>query len=99
MKTNIKYIGSSQRLTKKNEAKKTKASSPLYLGEEIASVIPNIQYTNLGRRLQGDALANEKKVYLKGIYADAHFFDFLSFQLTSGNEKTALKDPFPGSGK
>ena len=73
---------------------KTKASSPLYLGEEMARQVPGIQVTNLGRRMQGDATANDKKLSIKGIYADEHFFDFLSFKLLEGNPQTALKDPF-----
>ncbi|WP_436514546.1 ABC transporter permease [Ekhidna sp. To15] len=70
------------------------ASSPRYLGHEMMQHIPGIQVTNLGRRMQGTATANEKNIFLKGIYADEHFFDFLSFDLKKGNKKTALKEPF-----
>lgn len=70
------------------------ASSPRFLGEEMMHHIPGIQVTNLGRRLQGTATANEKNLFIKGIYADEHFFDFLTFDLVKGNESTALKEPF-----
>ncbi|MEQ8626443.1 ABC transporter permease [Ekhidna sp.] len=71
-----------------------KASSPLGLGPEIKRQVPTIQVTQLGRRLQGTATANDKKIYVKGIYADQHFFDFLTFDLVKGNKRNALKDPF-----
>lgn len=70
------------------------ASSPRYLGREMMQHISGIQVTNLGRRMQGTATANEKNIFLKGIYADEHFFDFLSFDLIKGNKRTALKEPF-----
>ncbi len=70
------------------------ASSPRYLGQEMMQHISGIQVTNLGRRMQGTATANEKNIFLKGIYADEHFFDFLSFDLIKGNKNTALKEPF-----
>lgn len=72
----------------------TQASSPLGLGPEIEQQLPNIQVTQLGRRLQGTATANDKKIYVKGIYADEHFFDFFTFDLVKGSKKTALQDPF-----
>lgn len=70
------------------------ASSPRYLGREMMQHISGIQVTNLGRRMQGNATANEKNLIIKGIYADEHFFDFLSFDLKKGNKSTALKEPF-----
>lgn len=70
------------------------ASSPRYLGQEMMRHIPDVSVTNLGRRLQGTATANEKNIFVKGIYADEHFFDFLSFNLIQGSESTALKEPF-----
>ncbi len=73
---------------------KPEASSPLHLGEEMVNQIPGIQVTNLGRRMGGHVSANDNKLIVKGIYADEHFFDFLSFNLSKGNSKTALKDPF-----
>ncbi|WP_462253683.1 ABC transporter permease [Ekhidna sp.] len=73
---------------------KTQASSPRFLGEEMALQIPGIQVTNLGRRIQGLATANQKNIDIKGIYADEHFFDFLSFDLKKGNPSSVLSEPF-----
>lgn len=73
---------------------KTQASSPRFLGEEMKRQIPGIQTTNLGRRMQGLATANDKNLDLKGIYADEHFFDFFTFQLKKGNPSSVLKEPF-----
>ena len=73
---------------------KTQASSPLPLGEEMLAQVPGIQLTNLGRRMKGNVTANDKKLSVNGIYADEHFFDFLSFELVKGNASTALGDPY-----
>ena len=69
------------------------ATSPLYLGDEMRTAISGIQVTNLGRRMQGPISANDKNLYIKGIYADESFFDFLSFNLISGRPDV-LKDPY-----
>lgn len=73
---------------------KTQASSPRFLGEEMKRQIPGIQTTNLGRRMQGLATANNKNLDIKGLYADEHFFDFLTFKLKKGNPSAVLKEPF-----
>ncbi|NQZ75715.1 MAG: ABC transporter permease [Ekhidna sp.] len=73
--------------------RKTKASSPRYLGEELIRQIPGVQLTNLGRRMQGLATANDKSLEVSGIYADEHFFDFLSFELISGSANS-LANPY-----
>lgn len=73
---------------------KTSAASPLPLGEEMMRQVPNIKVTNLARRMQGNATANDKQVFVQGIYADEHFFDFLSFNLDQGNPVDVLKEPF-----
>lgn len=71
----------------------TQATSPRYLGEEMMRAVPEIQVLNMARWMQGNTLANDKKIFIQGIYADEHFFDFLTFNLKSG-DKQALKDPF-----
>lgn len=73
---------------------KLQATSPYFLGEELTRDIKGIELTNLGRRLAGLAEANDKLIQAKGIYADEHFFDFLTFNLLKGNPKEALKAPF-----
>ncbi len=73
---------------------KPQATSPFFLGEELIRDIQEVQLTNLGRRLAGLAEVNEKNIYTKGIYADEHFFDFLTFHLLKGNPKEALKEPY-----
>jgi ABC-type antimicrobial peptide transport system permease subunit len=70
------------------------AVSPLPLGEELRTQFPEIQVLQLGRRLVGEALANNKKLFVNGIYSDEHFFDFLSFELIKGNSDMVLKEPF-----
>ena len=70
------------------------AVSPLPLGEELRTQCPEIQVLQLGRRLVGEALANNKKHFVHGIYSDEHFFDFLSFELIKGNSDKVLKEPF-----
>ncbi len=70
------------------------AVSPLPLAEELRSQFPDIQVLQLGRRLVGATLANNKKLFVNGIYADQHFFDFLSFDLLKGNADKVLIEPF-----
>ncbi len=74
------------------QAQKTKASSPFHLGYELSQQVPNIQVTRLGRHLAGDAVANEKKVFYKGIYAEDNFFDFFSFELLKGDPYNCLRE-------
>ncbi len=69
------------------------ATTPLYLGEEMMHDIPGVQVTNMGRRFGGEATANEKNLFIDGIYVDEHFFDFLSFELLEG-EAEVLQNPF-----
>ncbi|MEO9482982.1 MAG: ABC transporter permease [Ekhidna sp.] len=71
-----------------------RATSPLLLAQEMAAQVPGIQITQLGRKLSGLSEANDKKLQASGIYADEHFFDFLTFNLLRGNAADALKDPF-----
>lgn len=71
-----------------------RATSPLMLAEEMTAQIPGIQVTQLGRRLAGSSEANNKKIYASGIYADEHFFDFLTFDLLRGSAADVLKEPF-----
>lgn len=73
---------------------KIQATSPFSLGNELTRDIPGIELTRLGRRLAGLVEANNKSLNGKGIYADEHFFDFLTFDLLKGNPTEALKDPF-----
>lgn len=73
---------------------KPQATSPFYLGEELRRDLKTVQLTNLGRRLAGLTEANGKTLNAKGIYADRHFFDFLTFHLLKGNPDEALKDPY-----
>ncbi len=70
------------------------ATSPLTLAEELVAQFPEIQVLQLGRRLVGEARVNNKILYVKGIYADEHFFDFLSFNLLQGSADNVLKEPF-----
>ena len=72
---------------------KAHASSPLYLGEELVKEVPGIQVTNLGRHFAQEGVVNGKKLSFKGIYADEHFFDFLSFELIKGSAGELI-DPF-----
>lgn len=73
---------------------KIQATSPYSLGHELTRDIQGVQLTKLGRRLAGLVEANNKSLTGKGIYADEHFFDFLTFELLKGNPAVALKDPF-----
>ncbi|MDW3190805.1 MAG: ABC transporter permease [Cytophagales bacterium] len=73
---------------------KIQATSPFALGDELTRDIPEIELTKLGRRLAGLVEANNKSLDGKGIYADEHFFDFLTFELLKGNPSEALKNPF-----
>ncbi len=73
---------------------KTRATSPLPLGTELKEQVPGISLTQLGRRFGGESVVNQKKLEVSGIYADAHFFDFLSFDMISGKRNNVLKDPF-----
>lgn len=70
------------------------ATSPFYLGQELQRDLPDIQVTNLGRRLAGLASINGKFIRTKGIYADQHFFDFLTFDLLQGDPQRVLSEPF-----
>ncbi len=76
------------------QADKPQATSPLYLGEELTRDLNEVQLTNLGRRLAGLTEVNGKSIQAKGIYADEHFFDFLTFDLLKGNPDVALKEPY-----
>lgn len=73
---------------------KTQATSPLMMGDEMLQQIPGIQITKLERRLIGEAKINDKKIFISGISADEHFFDFLDFELRKGNKKEVLVEPF-----
>lgn len=74
-------------------AYKTQATSPRYLGQEMALQIPGIEVVNLGRHFGGAAIINDKNFYLKGIYADHKFLRYFSFELKSGGA-SALANPF-----
>lgn len=71
-----------------------RASSPLPLGDALKEDFEHLSLVQLGRRFNGKADINGKKIQVSGIYADEHFFDFMSFELLSGNKSTALRDPY-----
>ncbi len=73
---------------------KWRATSPLPLGEELINAVPGIQVTQLGRNLSDIAEIDDRRLRIRGIYADKHFFDFLSFDLLHGDARQALAEPF-----
>ncbi len=73
---------------------KQQATSPLPMAKEMLEQIPDIQISQLGRRLVGLSEVGEKKLNVTGIYADENFFDFLSFNLIRGKKSAVLNEPF-----
>lgn len=75
------------------EIRTTNTSPPLWRGmaEEIPDVEATTRLANLWGAVvkYGDQAFNEDRVY----YADSNFFSFFTFELLSGDPRTALKDP------
>lgn len=61
------------------------------LRDESTGVEKTVRIT---KSLRADAKADDKIMYVKGLYADQEFFDLFNFKLKSGNISNALKEPF-----
>jgi len=69
------------------------ATSPLPVLEELnhMGIENSVQLIN---SIGGDAIYEGKATEMAGFYSDPSFFEIFSFELTQGNVKTALKDPY-----
>jgi putative ABC transport system permease protein len=71
------------------------ASTSLKAGKLIQESIPGIDQVAVMRRgLRGDVKQSETVIPLEGMWANNSFFNVLTFPLTEGDARTALRDPF-----
>lgn len=70
------------------------ASSPLPLGRSLKQNYAFVDEVLTITRLQGYARINNEEFYIRGVYADASFFNVLGFKLISGNARHALLEPY-----
>jgi putative ABC transport system permease protein len=69
------------------------ASSPKLLGQTLLEEYPIIEAaTSMQTGLGGDASFQQKKMEMRGYFADEDFFDVFSFELVKGNKHLALKE-------
>jgi len=70
------------------------ASSPKPLARSLYEEYPIVESsTCLQTGLGGDATFRQKKMEMRGYFADEYFFDIFSFDLVRGNQKEALNAP------
>ncbi len=69
------------------------ASSPKPLAQALLEEYPIIEAaTSLQTGLGGDATFQQKKMEMRGFFADRDFFDVFNFELIRGNKHLALKE-------
>lgn len=70
------------------------ASAPASLVQKLESDLPGIEkVVPIERTLNGDAIYNEKSIFLNGYFTTSDFLTVFSFPLLKGNAATALNDP------
>lgn len=70
------------------------ASTPKMLAKAIREEYPVIESsTSLQTGVGGDASFNQKKMEMRGFFAEESFFDIFNFELKQGNKHIALKEP------
>ena len=71
------------------------ATTYLPIAQALRHESTGVEHTvRITKSLRADAKADDKILFVKGLYADQEFFDLFNFKLKSGNSRTALKDPF-----
>jgi len=70
------------------------ASVPEPIGNELNSLQAVEQVVRFSKRLNGEVPTTVSNIPIYGYFTDANFFDVFGYTLASGNEETALKDPF-----
>ena len=70
------------------------ASVPEPMGNELNSLQAVEQVVRFSKRLRGEVPTTVSNIPIYGYFTDANFFDVFGYTLASGNEETALKDPF-----
>jgi len=76
------------------QPKESLASVPEPMGNELATVQAVEQVVRVSKKLSGEVSTAVSNIPLYGYFVDANFFEVFNFSLASGNEKTALLDPF-----
>ncbi len=71
------------------------ATTPLPLEAKVRSDYPGIkQLVPFRRGLDGEILDNGKAIPINGLFTNPEFFELFDFELSLGNPKTALLDPY-----
>ncbi len=71
------------------------ASSPFQLGIRLEENYGFVENTvTFYRGIYGDAVANEKKLNIRGSFTEPSFFNIFGFELEYGNPETALQKPY-----
>ncbi len=73
----------------------TYATAPVELAFDLKEESNSIEkIIRIQSDFGGNAKTESKSLLLDGLYADADFFQMFSFELTEGNARTALQQPF-----
>ncbi|HYG40273.1 MAG TPA: ABC transporter permease [Cytophagales bacterium] len=81
-------------LSKVPDSSRPHASTPFPLAAALKINYPTIEEsTHLTRGVGGEAVYKNKRVEMRGFFADASFFKVFSFPLEKGNKSTVLQAP------
>lgn len=77
-----------------NRNKALYATSPASLAGILRAEFPGVEEAVRLVRLSDEAIANDKLLRVRGVYAEPSFFRIFSFDLASGNAERALTEPY-----